>query len=1273
MNNKILLLFSGLLIVASLNAQYLRGDFNEWSTDNLMELYYGYYATTIEVIDEVVDAGFKVDQDGDWVLQWGNATDSYNPIVNTSEGQMRGSNSGDSPADFVKTFSAGKFYTFRLEGDETWWNRKFVIMETDAAPAQIITVNDDNLTAGAGDVTVSISLNSAASPQESVYIRYTTDEWVSSYIVETTGVAEEYSGTIPAQIPGTTVEYYVLTSAMPLSFVSQYPDFSTLDGNNNSGDNYSYTVLTLDPFLSATPPEAMNSSSLNEMTVLLELGNDTFVDDVLDPLNFSLNNEPDGLTIGQVVWTNTTTANMQLLYSGGLILSQIDNFSITVLGTELNGGVELTSNNMTIYADVFHDGIYLSKVSMWEGGGSDTWYDEVDFDGHDFGSFNSTMSLYFKSGQVFTWKDSEGNIVSAKMNYRVFKQGDTPPEFTQVDLPFYSEWPSGGNTDELWWNDAPDEIDINLLSGAEEATYLFEVYYEALNGDDYTHYRSNEGQNYIATFTYTSGGILSATPEFALTEENLDGMEITLDIVDDFFADATLNVGNFSLNNFPVGLSIAEVQYITPNNAVLVLEFNGTNFDTDIENFSISVSGVELNGSADLTSNNLVITAVDESVVIYSHLLTTENLQNYLGDNNMYWINMEIGQLEWDGAQIGFGILQADPEDWTWYNAEWYEDGEDENKRVHSLIEIPQTAGSYYYAGRVRNTPLGQWFYANDENWTDSDNLNAIYTVTVNPLPPVGEFAATMLDGTRINLDWTAAAEFENVIILGKTGSAISGIPEQGTMYNTGSVIDDATVIYKGSADNFIHTGLENNTDYYYDIYTLNNDYYSEDKLSAHALTDDSNGCVFEIDPRDDLNICGGSAVLVNSGLTVAPYGDTLVIYFNAAGFDGFPGIDKVYMHAGVTIQGGSSWDYVIGNWGADDGIGLMTELSDDLWSVTINPLTYFGYNTSAEVIGINLVFRNADGTITAQHPVSGDDFYIDLTVNPPVPSYTAVTTDFIQSPVSSILWSTGAQTPSISVGEACEIWFIATDNYGCTASDTINIGLYPLPYVELGTDQTVCSDVEVILNAGEFDEYLWNDESTDTALIVTAAGTYSVTVTDNNGCTAFDVVNIVFVDYPVADFSYSIASGTTVNFEDLSQNADTYAWDFNGDEIIDNTSSEEVSYTYPSLGQYPATLTVTNECSSDSETKTIYVLSVDDNNASTINIYPNPASDILIIDSEEDCTLTITDMTGKIVLQFVHNNIETSEIDVSNFAAGFYSIDIKSKSRSSNYKLVIN
>jgi hypothetical protein len=226
-----ILLFVLILITGHLvSAQYLRGDFNTWSTDNLMTEYYSHYSTTIEVTADLTDAGFKVDQAGDWVTQWGYATDSYNPIVNTSEGQMRGSISGDVPGNFTKSFTGGKFYTFRLEGNETWWNRRFVIMETDATPVSIIAVTDNHDVQATNEVMVTILLNAALSSQETVYVRYTTDSWTTSDIVAATGTGTELTAIIPAMSAGTDVEYYVFSSTMVLSFVSTNPDFATLNG-----------------------------------------------------------------------------------------------------------------------------------------------------------------------------------------------------------------------------------------------------------------------------------------------------------------------------------------------------------------------------------------------------------------------------------------------------------------------------------------------------------------------------------------------------------------------------------------------------------------------------------------------------------------------------------------------------------------------------------------------------------------------------------------------------------------------------------------------------------------------------------------------------------------------------------------------------------------------------------------------------------------------------------------------------------------------------------
>ena len=64
----------------------------------------------------------------------------------------------------------------------------------------------------------------------------------------------------------------------------------------------------------------------------------------------------------------------------------------------------------------------------------------------------------------------------------------------------------------------------------------------------------------------------------------------------------------------------------------------------------------------------------------------------------------------------------------------------------------------------------------------------------------------------------------------------------------------------------------------------------------------------------------------------------TITVTYDAnlgAGGLGSGAAAKVYWHSGGGTLG--PWEYVIGNWGLDDGIGEMTETSDDIWEITVD------------------------------------------------------------------------------------------------------------------------------------------------------------------------------------------------------------------------------------------------------------------------------------------------------------------------------------------------
>lgn len=78
-------------------------------------------------------------------------------------------------------------------------------------------------------------------------------------------------------------------------------------------------------------------------------------------------------------------------------------------------------------------------------------------------------------------------------------------------------------------------------------------------------------------------------------------------------------------------------------------------------------------------------------------------------------------------------------------------------------------------------------------------------------------------------------------------------------------------------------------------------------------------------------------------------------------------GVDKVYMHHGIVLSDpeGTDWNYVIGNWGQDDGVGEMTALGDDKWEIVFDPSirAYFGALETDNIFRISAVFRNAEGS----------------------------------------------------------------------------------------------------------------------------------------------------------------------------------------------------------------------------------------------------------------------------------------------------------------------
>ncbi|HEX2900194.1 MAG TPA: FlgD immunoglobulin-like domain containing protein [Bacteroidia bacterium] len=105
---------------------------------------------------------------------------------------------------------------------------------------------------------------------------------------------------------------------------------------------------------------------------------------------------------------------------------------------------------------------------------------------------------------------------------------------------------------------------------------------------------------------------------------------------------------------------------------------------------------------------------------------------------------------------------------------------------------------------------------------------------------------------------------------------------------------------------------------------------------------------------------------------------------------------NKVYIHSGlcasnaqlcfdsVCQQGSNIWQTVVGNWGNDDGVGLMTFEGNNKWSITMIPTTYYN-QPGVTPYTIGMVFRNSDGLIAGKDNACSDIFVKGLNTSTPV------------------------------------------------------------------------------------------------------------------------------------------------------------------------------------------------------------------------------------------------------------------------------------------------
>lgn len=231
----------------------------------------------------------------------------------------------------------------------------------------------------------------------------------------------------------------------------------------------------------------------------------------------------------------------------------------------------------------------------------------------------------------------------------------------------------------------------------------------------------------------------------------------------------------------------------------------------------------------------------------------------------------------------------------------------------------------------------------------------------------------------------------------------------------------------------------------------------------------------------------------------------------------------------------------------------------------------------------------------------------------------------------------------------------IATDSAGCTALDTINVGVNALPMVDAGENQIVCQGGDISLNGSGASIYQWDNGVLDNvSFYLDSSMIFHVIGTDENGCQNNDSIEIQVLSFDAQPITVSAGAILIAN----PGQGVSYQWiNCATNELID--SEVHQAFVPQQNGSYAVILTsTTNSCVDTTDCVAMNSVGLSENQLTdNVSIYPNPNTGSFTIVSPENATIEISDINGRIIERL--ESISTkSEIEL-NEDSGIYLVKI--------------
>ena len=268
--------------------------------------------------------------------------------------------------------------------------------------------------------------------------------------------------------------------------------------------------------------------------------------------------------------------------------------------------------------------------------------------------------------------------------------------------------------------------------------------------------------------------------------------------------------------------------------------------------------------------------------------------------------------------------------------------------------------------------------------------------------------------------------------------------------------------------------------------------------------------------------------------------------------------------------------------------------------------------------------------------------------------------------------WSDGSQASVIPVTPADDTTYVLTSigGNGCPRTAAYAVPVYPYPQLSFAGPSTLCYGDSAQVNLSGADVFIWSNGLQGDSVVFVPQGSQTILIygSSNEGCTTIYPYALTIHPVPQVQFAFS-ADTLCESGTGISWTASPSGGVLTGDGVVDNwfnlgsalNGINTVSYTV--ANEYNCEASATDELIVET------CLNTGDVSANGLELFPNPASNEVILKWSGAATYTVLDQRGQIVEKGQFSTF--TRIDIASWSAGIYMMKVHGIQATETIRLV--